>query len=58
MVRRIPAPDCLGRIAASYCNHCSVTCPLTALCVLVAMGDYLRQSYKVPPSKETREDQK
>jgi hypothetical protein len=58
MVRRIPAPDCLGKIAASYGDHCSEVCPLTALCVLVAMGDYLRQSYRVPPSQEMHEDLK
>ncbi|MFC1848259.1 hypothetical protein ACFLXV_02985 [Chloroflexota bacterium] len=53
MAQRVPAPDCLGEIAASYCSRCSEMCPLTALCVLVAMGDYLRQSYKVPPSQDS-----
>jgi len=53
MARQIPAPDCLGKIAEFYCNHCGEMCPLTALCVLVSMGDYLKQNHKVPPSQDS-----
>jgi len=49
MAGRIPAPDCLGRIPEYYAHGCSTTCHLTALCVLVAMGDYLAQDSQVPP---------
>ncbi len=52
MAGRIPAPDCLGKIPDSYSNRCSTVCRLTALCVLIAMGDYLRQDRKVPPRQE------
>lgn len=55
MVRRIAAPECLGKIHEAYCRHCSNLCPVTALCVLVAMGDYLRQDYKVPPYHEAND---
>jgi len=49
---RPQAPDCLGRISKSYSSWCSATCRVTALCVLIAMGDYLRQDRRVPPSQE------
>ena len=56
MVKRVPAPECLGEIAASYCGHCSEVCPLTALCVLMSMAEYLRQDYKVPPTHDPSEN--
>jgi hypothetical protein len=52
MEGRIPAPDCLGKIPQSYSDWCSAGCRLTALCVLIAMGDYLRQNDRVPPWRE------
>ncbi|MCJ7521472.1 MAG: hypothetical protein MUP21_04555, partial [Dehalococcoidia bacterium] len=47
---------CLGKIADCYCRHCSELCPLTALCVLVSMGDYLRQDRKAPPVQDSTDN--
>ena len=55
MAREIPAPECLGEIADSYRDYCSATCPVTALCVLVAMGDYLWNKQKEPPPQAPAE---
>jgi hypothetical protein len=52
MAPRVPAPDCLGKIPERYCSRCSATCHLTALCVLIAMGDYHRQERRMPPRQE------
>jgi hypothetical protein len=52
MAPRVPAPDCLGKIPQRYCSRCSATCHLTALCVLIAMGDYHRQERRMPPRQE------
>ena len=55
MMNKPPDPECLGDIARSYCSYCSNGCPVTALCVLIAMGDYLRQQPKVPPAQDSAE---
>jgi ferredoxin len=48
-------PGCLGQMAQRYCGYCSERCPVTALCVLILMGEYLRCDLKVPPSQESTE---
>jgi hypothetical protein len=39
---REKAPECLGAIPKNYSPLCSAKCRLTSLCVLIAMGDFLR----------------
>jgi hypothetical protein len=59
MTTGIPTPECLGKIAESYGGHCSEAChltALTALCVLMSMGEYLSQNNKVPPSQDLSEN--
>gem|GEM_PF-3566818 len=54
MTRRalqITSPGCLGQMAQKYCKYCSERCPITALCVLILMGEYLRRDHK--PSRES-----
>ncbi|MBM3157954.1 MAG: hypothetical protein FJ004_11820 [Chloroflexi bacterium] len=48
MVRRVlfSSPECLGQMAQRYCRHCSERCPVTALCVLLLMGEYLRHDVR------------
>jgi endogenous inhibitor of DNA gyrase (YacG/DUF329 family) len=53
MAPPIPDPECLGSIARSYGSFCSTKCQMTALCVLIAMGEYLRQEPKVPPAQDS-----
>lgn len=43
-------PGCLGHMAKKYCKYCSERCPNTALCVLLLMGEYLREH---KPSQES-----
>jgi ferredoxin len=49
--RQIKNPDCLGQMNQRYCGYCSEGCPVTALCVLVSMGEYLLNNHK--PSQES-----
>jgi hypothetical protein len=48
MARRVlfSSPECLGQLALRYCRHCSERCPVTALCVLLLMGEYLRNDLR------------
>ena len=49
------APRCIGEIVGAYCSYCSDKCPLTELCVRIAMGYYLMQHPISPPSKDSAE---
>jgi hypothetical protein len=49
--RQVTNPGCLGQMAQRYCKYCSERCPITALCVLILMGEYLRHDHK--PSQES-----
>jgi len=51
-VRQLTNPGCLGQMAQRYCRYCSERCPITALCVLILMGEYLRRDLKMPSSQE------
>jgi len=56
MVRKIQQfvnPDCLGQMPKRYCRYCSEICPISALCVLMVMGEYLRHDHEAPPPKES-----
>ena len=54
-VRQLTNPGCLGQMAQRYCSYCSERCPITALCVLTLMGEYLRRDHTISPSQESTE---
>jgi len=53
ITRQVINPGCLGQMAQKYCKYCSERCPITALCVLILMGEYLRRDQRVTPSEES-----
>jgi len=54
-LRVIKHPECLGQMGRRYCRYCSERCPLTALCVLIVMGEYLLYSLKQQQAQESTE---
>jgi hypothetical protein len=54
-LRVVKHPECLGQMAQRYCIYCSEMCPITALCVLMVMGEYLLQSLKEQHSQDSSE---
>jgi hypothetical protein len=53
--RQTTNTGCLGQMAQKYCRYCSERCPITALCVLILMSEYLRRDHK--PSQESTDVQ-
>ncbi len=52
-VQQFVNPGCLGQMAKRYCRFCSEECSVAALCVLMVMGEYMRQDRRVPPSQNS-----
>ncbi|MCX6642751.1 MAG: hypothetical protein NTV15_05125 [Candidatus Bathyarchaeota archaeon] len=52
-VNRDRKSTCLGQITKKYCMHCSEECPKAGICVMIAMGCYLRQVVREPSPEES-----
>jgi len=55
IVKQVISPDCLGQMHRYYARYCSEGCPVSALCVLLVMGEYLRRESSHSPSDQPTE---
>jgi hypothetical protein len=56
-VNRDRVSNCLGQITKRYSMYCSAECPKTGICVIIAMGYYVRQVVREPPPQKSFDNQ-